>query len=137
SLDHISENAETWEKVVKKLRGGMMPPLGQPKPTPAGVDSLIFLLETTLDREGLAKPNAGRSSIHRLNRTEYGNAVRDLLDIDVDVSELLPPDDESNGFDNMADVLRLSPSLVEQYLVASHKISSLAMGNPATIPLAQ
>ena len=137
SLDHISENAETWEKVVKKLRGGMMPPLGQPKPDKAGVDSLISLLETTLDRAGLAKPNAGRSSIHRLNRTEYGNAVRDLLDIDVDVAELLPPDDESNGFDNMADVLKLSPSLVEQYLSASRKISSLALGDPAILPVTQ
>lgn len=137
SLDRISDHADIWEKVVKKLRGGMMPPLGQPKPDKAGVESLIALLETSLDRAGLAKPNPGKSSIHRLNRTEYGNAVRDLLDIDVDVAELLPPDDESNGFDNMADVLRLSPSLVEQYLAASRKISSLAVGDPGTLPITQ
>jgi len=137
SLDHIPEGAETWEKVVMKLRGGMMPPLGQPKPGKAAVDGMIAMLETSLDRAGLAKPNPGRTSIHRLNRTEYGNAVRDLIDLDLDVAELLPPDDESNGFDNIADVLRLSPSLVEQYLSASRKISSLAMGNPATLPVTQ
>ena len=137
SLDRIPENAETWEKVVMKLRGGMMPPLGQPKPDKAAVDGLITMLETSLDRVGLAKPNPGRTSIHRLNRTEYGNAVRDLIDLDLDVAELLPPDDESNGFDNIADVLRLSPSLLEQYLSASRKISSLAMGDPSTLPVTQ
>ena len=137
SLDRIPEAAETWEKVVMKLRGGMMPPLGQPKPDKAAVDGLIATLETTLDRAGLARPNPGRSSIHRLNRTEYGNAVRDLLDLNLDVAELLPPDDESNGFDNIADVLKLSPSLLEQYLAASRKISSLAMGDPATLPVTQ
>jgi hypothetical protein len=137
SLDRIPESAVTWEKVVMKLRGGMMPPLGQPKPDKAAVDGMISLLETSLDRAGLAKPNPGRTSIHRLNRTEYGNAVRDLLDLELDVAELLPPDDESNGFDNIADVLRLSPSLVEQYLSASRKISSLAMGDPATLPVTQ
>jgi len=137
SLDRIPEGAATWEKVVMKLRGGMMPPLGQPKPNKAAVDTLITMLETSLDRAGLAKPNPGRVSIHRLNRTEYGNAVRDLLDIELDVAELLPPDDESNGFDNIADVLKLSPSLVEQYLSASRKISSLAMGDPATLPITQ
>jgi hypothetical protein len=137
SLDQVAEGAETWEKVVKKLRGGMMPPLGQPKPPQAGVESLIAMLETSLDRAGAAKPNPGRTSIHRLNRTEYGNAIRDLLDIHLDVAELLPPDDESNGFDNMADVLRLSPSLLEQYLAASRKISSLAVGNLATLPITQ
>jgi hypothetical protein len=137
NLDRIPEGAETWEKVVMKLRGGMMPPLGQPRPDKAAIDGMITLLETSLDRAGLAKPNPGRTSIHRLNRTEYGNAVRDLIDLDLDVAELLPPDDESNGFDNIADVLRLSPSLLEQYLSASRKISSLAMGNPATLPVTQ
>ena len=137
NLDRIPEGAETWEKVVMKLRGGMMPPLGQPKPDKAAVDGMIALLETSLDRAGLAKPNPGRTSIHRLNRTEYGNSVRDLLDLELDVAELLPPDDESNGFDNIADVLRLSPSLVEQYLSASRKISSLAMGDPGTLPVTQ
>src|SRR5436190_1457217 len=137
SLDRIPEAAITWEKVVMKLRGGMMPPIGQPKPDAASVNALIATLETSLDRAGNAKPNPGRSAIHRLNRTEYGNAVRDLLDINLDVAELLPPDDESNGFDNMADVLRLSPSLVEQYLAASRKISALAVGDPATLPITQ
>ena len=80
-----------------------------------------------------SKPNPGRAAIHRLNRTEYGNAIRDLLALDIDVADLLPADDESNGFDNIADVLKLSPSLLEQYLAASRKISSLAVGDPGAI----
>src|SRR5215813_11012491 len=131
-VDHVADNAETWEKVIRKLRGGMMPPTGRPRPASDDVYKLILWLETSLDRAASNKPNPGRAAIHRLNRTEYGNAIRDLLGLDIDVTDLLPADDESNGFDNIADVLKLSPSLLEQYLTASRKISSLAVGNPST-----
>jgi len=120
--------AETWEKVVRKVRGGMMPPQGMPRPDTATLEAFATSLETALDQQALRQPNPGHKPVHRLNRTEYGNAVRDLLDLNVDVAELLPPDDESNGFDNIAGVLRISPSLLEQYLSASHKISALAVG---------
>src|SRR5215831_246542 len=131
-VDHVADNAETWEKVIRKLRGGMMPPTGRPRPASDDVYKLVSWLETSLDQAGATKPNPGRASIHRLNRTEYGNAIRDLLSLEIDVSDMLPADDESNGFDNIADVLKLSPSLLEQYLAASRKISSLAVGDPAT-----
>src|SRR5215471_8127492 len=131
-LDHVADNAETWEKAIRKLRGGMMPPNGRPRPANENVYGFLSWLESSLDRAGMAKPNPGRATIHRLNRTEYGNAVRDLLGLETDVAELLPADDESNGFDNIADVLKLSPTLLEQYLSASRKISSLAVGDPAT-----
>jgi hypothetical protein len=120
-----------------KLRAGMMPPLNRPKPDPHAADVFVHALEGALDRAGLAKPEPGRSSLHRLNRTEYGNAIRDLLDLEVDVRDLLPADDESYGFDNIADVLKVSPSLVEQYLGASRKIASLAVGDPAATPVTQ
>ena len=136
-LNDIPGGAATWEKVVMKLRSGMMPPLGRPKPDQAAVDSMVSLLETRLDKASAARPEPGRASLHRLNRTEYGNAVRDLLNIEIDVKELLPPDDESNGFDNIADVLRVSPSLLEQYLAAARKISAMAVGDPTFIPVTQ
>ena len=136
-LDHVAMSAETWEKVIRKLRGGMMPPTGRPRPQSENVYKFISWLETSLDRAGASAPNPGRASIHRLNRSEYGNAVRDLLSLEVDVADLLPADDESNGFDNIADVLKLSPSLVEQYLAASRKISTLAVGSPSISVLTQ
>ena len=136
-LADVAGGAATWEKVVMKLRAGMMPPAGRPKPDAHAVESFVASLETSLDKAGMAKPDPGRSSLHRLNRTEYGNAIRDLLDLEVDVRDLLPADDESYGFDNIADVLRVSPSLVEQYLGASRKIASLAVGDPAIIPVTQ
>jgi hypothetical protein len=129
-LNDIPGGAEIWEKVVMKLRSGMMPPLGRPKPDQASITAMVSALETSLDQAAAARPNPGKASLHRLNRTEYGNAIRDLLDLEVDVKELLPPDDESNGFDNIADVLKVSPSLLEQYLGASRKISALAVGDP-------
>ena len=136
-LGRIGEGAEAWEKVVRKLRGGMMPPLGLPRPDKATLDSFTSWLETSLDRAAAAQPNPGRAALHRLNRTEYGNAIRDLLALDVDVTSLLPADDEANGFDNIADVLKVSPSLLEQYLAASRKISSLAVGDPMSSPISQ
>jgi hypothetical protein len=126
-------HAEVWEKVVMKLRGGMMPPQGMPRPDEATLESFTVALEQTLDRGALETPRPGYKPVHRLNRTEYGNAVRDLLDLQVDVTDLLPADDESNGFDNIAGVLRVSPSLLEQYLSAARRISSLAVGSDTDV----
>ena len=135
-IDHPGNDAEIWEKVVRKLHGRMMPPLGMPRPDQATLDNFASSLEVTLDRAAISRPEPGRASIHRLNRTEYQDAVRDLLALKVDVSSLLPADDESNGFDNMADVLRVSPSLMEQYLTASRTVSSLAVGDRGLGPVA-
>ncbi len=134
-IDHAAEHAETWEKVVRKLRGGMMPPQGMPRPPQEKIDGLITWLETSLDQANAAHPEPGRSPLHRLNRTEYANAIRDLLGLKVDVTALLPADDESNGFDNIAEVLRVSPSLLEAYLAASREVSSLAVGDPKIGPV--
>jgi hypothetical protein len=136
-IDHAADHAETWEKVVRKLRGGMMPPQGMPRPEQAKIDGLITWLEASLDQANAAHPEPGRSALHRLNRTEYANAIRDLLDLKVDVTALLPADDESNGFDNIAEVLRVSPSLLEAYLAASRQVSSLAVGDPKIGPISQ
>ncbi len=121
-------HSEVFEKALVKLHGGMMPPQGMPRPDEATMNAFIVALENTLDAQAKQRPDPGIKPVHRLNRTEYGNAVRDLLDIEVDVADLLPADDESYGFDNIAGVLRISPSLLEQYLAAAHKISSLAVG---------
>ncbi|MGP0074956.1 MAG: DUF1592 domain-containing protein [Bryobacteraceae bacterium] len=136
-VDQAGEHAETWEKVVRKLRGGMMPPQGMPRPQQAQIDGLITWLEASLDKANAAHPEPGRSPLHRLNRTEYANAIRDLLDLKVDVTALLPADDESNGFDNIAEVLRVSPSLLEAYLAASREVSALAVGDPKLGPVSE
>ena len=121
-------HAEIWEKVARKIRGGMMPPQGMPRPDETTLDGFATALEGKLDAQARQHPDPGFKAVHRLNRTEYGNAVRDLLDLEVNVAEFLPADDESNGFDNQAGVLRVSPSLLEQYLAAARRISSLAIG---------
>jgi hypothetical protein len=136
-IDHAGDHAETWEKVVRKLRGGMMPPQGMPRPQQAQIDGLITWLEASLDKAAATHPDPGRAPLHRLNRTEYANAIRDLLNLKVDVTALLPADDESNGFDNIAEVLRVSPSLLEAYLGASREVASLAVGDPKTRPISQ
>ena len=133
----VTADAATWEKVMRKFRGNMMPPKGNDRPDDKTQVAFVNWLQGTLDAAILAHPNPGKSSLHRLNRTEYGNAVRDLLDLDVDISEYLPADDEGYGFDNIADVLRTSPSLLEQYLAASRKISELAIGDLATLPVSK
>ena len=130
----IAANAETWEKAIRKVRAGSMPPQGAPRPDKATLDSFATFLETSIDKVAATKANPGRSPLHRLNRAEYGNAIRDILGLEIDASSLLPPDDESNGFDNIADVLRVSPSLMERYLSASWNISRLAVGNPSVTP---
>ena len=128
--------AETWEKVVRKLRTGSMPPQGLPRPEAGALDSFATYLETSLDRAAVAKANPGRATLHRMNRAEYANSIRDLLSLDVDVAQLLPPDDESYGFDNNADVLGVSPALLEQYITASAKVARLAVGDPTIGPVA-
>ena len=133
-LGAVPAHAETWEKVIRKVRTGSMPPLGMPKPDGAALDGLASYLETSLDRAAAQNPNPGRASMHRLNRAEYANAIHDLLALDVDSTALLPPDDESSGFDNIADVLKVSPSLMERYLSASWNISRLAVGNQNIAP---
>jgi Protein of unknown function (DUF1592)/Protein of unknown function (DUF1588)/Protein of unknown function (DUF1585)/Protein of unknown function (DUF1587)/Protein of unknown function (DUF1595)/Planctomycete cytochrome C len=136
-LSRVPEDAEVWEKALRKLRGGMMPPQGMPRPAQSNIDALVSFLETSIDSAALAKPNPGRSPLHRLNRAEYANAIRDLLSLEIDATSLLPADDESNGFDNIADVLKVSPSLLEQYLTASRKISGLAVGDSDMTPASQ
>jgi hypothetical protein len=128
-------NAEIWEKVVQKLHGNLMPPPGRPRPDEAAFRGLIGYLETSLDRAADANSNPGRTeALHRLNRAEYRNAVRDLLDLDIDVGAMLPADDVSYGFDNIAGVQRMSPTLMERYLAAAQKISSVAVGASPRAP---
>ena len=138
-LDHadfnrLVENGAMWEKVIRKLRAGAMPPAGMPRPDAAAQDALVSFLETTLDRAAANRPHPGRPSPHRLNRAEYANAIRDLLALNVDPAGLLPPDDSADGFDNNADVLSVSPVLLERYLSAAAAISALAVGDPKIIP---
>jgi mono/diheme cytochrome c family protein len=124
--------AAVWEKVIRKVRGGLMPPVGMPHPDRTALARLASYLETSLD--SAAAPTPGRTVLHRLNRAEYGNAIRDLLALDVDVQSLLPPDDSAYGFDNIADALGVSPVLMERYLSAAWKIAALSVGDPKTAP---
>src|SRR5262245_36961012 len=130
----IDGHAETWEKVIRKVRAGMMPPAGAKRPERAALDAFAGSIETTIDRAAAANPNPGRAPLHRMNRAEYENAIRDLLALDVDSSTLLPADDSSHGFDNIADVLGVSPSLLERYVSAAAKISRLAVGERDAAP---
>jgi cytochrome c551/c552 len=134
-LQHVDANAESWEKVVRKLRAGLMPPAGALRPDRRALDGLAGAVEGALDHAAAANPNPGRTPLHRMNRGEYANAIRDLLAVDVDAATLLPADDSSNGFDNIADVLGVSPALLERYVAAAAKISRLAVGDPETAPL--
>src|SRR4029453_6736027 len=109
-LNHVAGNPELWEKVVRKLRTGSMPPEGAPRPDRATQDAVVGFIESRLDDAAIEHPDPGRSSVHRLNRAEYANAIRDLLALEVDAAVLLPPDDSADGFDNIADVLSLSPA---------------------------
>jgi hypothetical protein len=132
-LAHVADDPATWEKVIRKLRAGMMPPAdGGPRPEPTDRLALAAWLEAKIDDAAAAAPNPGPTvPLHRLNRNEYQNAIRDLLGVEVDVRELLPTDDASYGFDNIAGVLKLSPTLLERYLTAADKVSRLALGRPA------
>ena len=128
-----ASHSDVWEKVIMKLRGGMMPPVGMPRPAEATLQGFAASLEQRIDAQALTSPDPGHKPIHRFNRTEYRNAVRDLLDLEVDVMDLLPADDESHGFDNIAGVLRVSSSLLEQYLTAARRVSSLAVGTDTEV----
>ena len=121
---------DVWEKVVRKVRVGMMPPQGSPAPDAASRAALVSWLTGELDAHAAAHPDPGRPLVHRLNRAEYGNAIRDLLDLEIDPASLLPADDSAYGFDNVADVLGVSPVLLERYLSAAGKVSALAVGDP-------
>ena len=131
-VTRVGDAPDVWENVARKLRAGAMPPLPRPRPDAATSEGFITWLESELDQAAAANLNPGRTeAFHRLNRTEYHNAIRDLLNLEVDVAELLPADGGSYGFDNIAGVLGLSPTLLERYLVAARKISRVAVGRPA------
>ena len=128
----MAEHPAVWEKVVRKLRARQMPPVGKPRPNEASYEAIVAYLEGSLDRAAAAHPNPGRTAtIRRLTRTEYRNAVRDLLAVDVDVSSLLPADESSYGFDNVT-VGDLSPTLLDRYLSAATKISRAGAGPPGS-----
>jgi mono/diheme cytochrome c family protein len=131
-LDHPEKDALTWERAIRKLRGGMMPPPGMPKPTPAAVNSFATYLEDSLDKASAANFNPGSVRIHRLNRAEYANAMRDVFGIDVDAAALLPSDDIGEGFDNIANALKVSPSFLDQYIMAARAVAKQAIGTPLT-----
>jgi hypothetical protein len=130
-IDRPGGNAAVWEKVLHKLRTREMPPAGMPHPDEATYESLARYLEETLDRAAQATPNPGRPAVYRLNRFQYASAVRDLLALEIDAASLLPADDSGYGFDNIGDVLTVSPLLLEKYLSAAARISRLAVGDPS------
>jgi mono/diheme cytochrome c family protein len=133
-LGDVSKDAELWEKAARKLRGGMMPPPGARRPDPAAVETFVSALEGSLDAAAARNPNPGRVALHRLNRVEYANAIDDLLGIRIDANALLPKDDEADGFDNVASVLTVSPSFLDQYISAARVVTARAMGNAAARP---
>lgn len=125
----VAADSGAWEKVLRKIRTGEMPPTGLPQPKAADRELVMKWLETELDRAAAAKPDPGRVAIHRLNKAEYNNAVRDVLGVDFTPADDFPPDDAGYGFDNIADVLSLPPVLMEKYLSAANKVSRTAVGN--------
>ena len=129
-------DAETWEKVLRKVQAGAMPPVTSRRPDRGEYQVLISALEEALDDAARANPNPGRPPIHRLNRLEYANAIRDLFGFEIDGAAMLPADDSGYGFDNIADVLTVTPGLLERYLLAATKISRLAVGDPSIRPSA-
>lgn len=136
-LAHPQRSAEPAEKIVRKLHAGMMPPPGLPRPDATTFKAMTGFLEGEIDKAATVQPNPGRPALHRLNRTEYANSVRDLLNVPVDANSLLPPDDMSHGFDNMADVLTVSPALLDGYIRAAGKISRDAVGDSSARALTQ
>ena len=130
--DNVLSEAETWEKVLLKLKAGMMPPLGEDRPGSAQVTAFVEDLEHAIDTAWADNPNTGAPMLHRMNRTEYQNAIRDLLDLPIDATALFPADASSEGFDNIASVLSVSPALMQSYVSAANKISRLAVGDMTT-----
>src|SRR6185437_10018651 len=137
TLTQVSSNAETWERAIKQLRAKSMPPVPMPRPDATTYDKVASYLESELDRAASAQPNPGDlPNLHRLTRTEYSNAIRDLLALEdlpkeMDFTLLLPADNASSGFDNIADLLFVSPATMERYLDAARKISRVAVGDPS------
>ena len=129
NVENVSDDGETWEKVVRKLNAGAMPPAGMPRPDQADSNAFINYLEAELDRAAAAQPDPGRPVVRRLNRSEYGNAVRDLLAVEFDEHVLLPNDDSGYGFDTVGEALSVSPLLAEAYMSTARKISSKAVGD--------
>jgi mono/diheme cytochrome c family protein len=135
TAEGIPQDAEVWEKVVKRLRGGLMPPPGEPRPANAEIGAFVSWMEGSLDKVAQQHPDPGFVVLHRLNRREYANAVQYLLGLDVDPASLLPQDDVSDGFDNVAKVLQVSPSFLDQYLAAARTVAVEAIGNPTARPV--
>jgi hypothetical protein len=129
-LTHPEKDALAWERAIRKLRGGMMPPPGAARPAATDVQALAGYLEMALDKAAAANPNPGSVQIHRLNRAEYSNAMRDVFGLDVDVATMLPNDDISEGFDNIASALKVSPSFLDQYIMAARAMAKQAVGAP-------
>ena len=131
----VSNSSDTWEKVIVQLRNRSMPPVNMPRPDNATYDAVALWLETELDRAAAARPNPGRpAALHRLNRTEYANAVRDLLGVEIDPSSMLPADAQAYGFDTNADALGVEPALLDRYLTAAAKIARIAVGDATMRP---
>jgi mono/diheme cytochrome c family protein len=135
SHDNMSEDAGVWEEAVKKLRGRLMPPPGEPQPSQQAIDSQVAWLESRLDAAAGARQRPGNVVLHRLNRTEYQNEIRRLLDLDIDAAALLPKDTKADGFDNVALALRVSPAFLDAYIVAAQEVSARALGANATRPV--
>ncbi len=136
SFDDVPDSAEVWEKAIRKLRGRLMPPPGKPQPDNAAVASLVSFLQTSLDAADAGHTKVGREGLHRLNRREYANAVQDLLGLEIDPAAFLPRDEAHDGFENIATALQVSPSFMDQYLGAAHKVAAEALGNSAARPVA-
>ncbi|MSO57371.1 MAG: DUF1592 domain-containing protein [Acidobacteria bacterium] len=137
-LTKVTSSVDVWEKVIRKVGAGQMPPAGRPRPDKATTDGLVSWLETEIDRAAASKPEPGRTeAFHRLNRVEYQNSVRDLLGLEIDGAALLPADSRSYGFDNIAGVLSIPPTVLERYIGAAWQISRLAVGNRGLSPTAE
>jgi mono/diheme cytochrome c family protein len=134
TAERVGQQGEIFEKAVRKLRGRVMPPPGARQPQPAAVDSLVAWLETSLDRAGGLAHLSDQVVLHRLNRKEYANAVRDLLAVEIEADEYLPADDSVDGFDNIATALQVSPSFIEQYVIAARAVAVKAIGRPDARP---
>ncbi len=133
-LAKASDDAANWEKILRKVNAGQMPPAGMPHPSPAATAAFTKAVADELDRAAAAHPNPGQPTIHRLNRAEYSNAVRDLLALDIQPGAKLPPDDTGYGFDNIGDVLSMSPVLIERYISVARMVSRLAIGDTSIKP---
>jgi len=133
-LGKVADDAREWEKVVSKLNLQLMPPVGQPRPDQAGYDSITNWLEQQLDSHAATSPDPGRTGLYRLNRTEYATVIRDILNFDLNIESILPPDNSSYGFDNIADIMTMSTTLLEGYLSAADRVSAIAVGDPEFPP---